>query len=293
MVYTHHEKGGIIPLKIPFHQTIRVIHKRALAVSLCLAVCAGISGCQNSDDITVERGTLRVGVRDFVPGFGYKNPDSGVYSGLEIDIAKAIAKETGRSLELIPVDNAQRTKLLDDGAVDCIIATFSETDERKETYDFSVSYYTDYVRILSENSSKIKTLSDLKGLTIGVVQNSTTAKALVDEMVKSGYIPKTDMAKFDVETFQDGLSFKIYEDYAALAYGLETGAVDAAAGDGSLLMGYKNSDRSFLPDKLAEQHYGVCMIKDAPLKDEIDASINRMLHDGTIEKYIVNHGLKE
>lgn len=278
-------------MKIQF--TKRMVLKGVTAVLLCCAMCIGVAGCQNSSNETIENGVLRVGVRDFVPGFGYKNPDSGVYSGLEIDIAKEIAKETGKSLELISVDNAQRTRMLDDGSVDCIIATFSETDERKEKYDFSVSYYTDYVRILTEKSSKIDKLSDLRGLNVGVVQNSTAAKALVEKMVDSGFIPETNMAEFDAETFNGGISFELYDDYEALAYGLEIGQVDAAVGDGSLLIGFKDDDREFLSDKFAEQHYGVCMVKGSPLKSEIDDLVNRMLSDGTIEEYIVNHGLKE
>lgn len=267
--------------------------KRIWSALLCFAVCMGLVGCQNAEDITVEKGVLRIGVRDFVPGFGYKNPDSGVYSGLEIDIAKALAAKTGNTLELISVDNAQRTQMLDDDLVDCVIATFSETDERTANYDFSVSYYTDYVRILVENSSKIETIGDLTGLNVGVVQNSTAAEALVDAMIQAGYIPTTDMSGFEPEGFSGGISFTVYDDYARLEYGLETGEVDAAAGDGSLLIGYNSNDRSFLPEKLAEQHYGICMKKDSPLKSEADDLINRMIEDGTLEEYMANHGLTE
>ena len=51
----------------------------------------------NSDQVQaiIERGVLRVGVKQDVPNFGYKNPDSGEFEGLEIDIARKIADELG------------------------------------------------------------------------------------------------------------------------------------------------------------------------------------------------------
>ncbi len=269
--------------------------KRILMMILCFTIFAGIVGCgdNSSEDITVEKGVLKVGVRDFVPGFGYKNPDSGVYSGLEIDIAKDLAKETNKTLELIAANNAQRTQLLDDGEIDCLIATFSETEERKKNYDFSVSYYSDYVRILVEKSSMINSIKDLTGLTVGVVEGSTAAKALTSALMDNGYIPKTSLTSFDPETFNGGISFKIYKSYKELSYGLETGDVDAAAGDGSLLIGYKDDDTDFLSEKLEEQSYAICMKKGSPLKESADNLVSRLLADGTIEQYMINHGLKE
>jgi hypothetical protein len=40
-----------------------------------------------------ERGYLKAAVKSDVPGFGYRDPGTGEYSGLEIDLARAIAKQ--------------------------------------------------------------------------------------------------------------------------------------------------------------------------------------------------------
>jgi len=37
------------------------------------------------------RGFIRVGVKDDQPGFGFKDPASGVWSGFDIEIAKLMA----------------------------------------------------------------------------------------------------------------------------------------------------------------------------------------------------------
>ena len=56
----------------------------------------------------------------------------------------------------------------DSGDIDCVLATFTITDERKETWDFTTPYYTDAVTVLVEDSSGISSLSDLVGKTVGV-----------------------------------------------------------------------------------------------------------------------------
>ena len=92
-------------------------------------------------------------------------------------------------MEFTPVTAATRTALLDSGDIDCVIATFTITDERKNSWDFTTPYYTDHVGVLVENSSGIKTLTDLKGKTVGVSSGSTSAKSLVEALIKAGVIP--------------------------------------------------------------------------------------------------------
>ena len=43
----------------------------------------------------VDRGVLRVGVKNAVPGFGYQDPLTGEYSGMEIDLANLVADYLG------------------------------------------------------------------------------------------------------------------------------------------------------------------------------------------------------
>ena len=47
----------------------------------------------------IERGVLRVGVKNAVLGFGYEDPLTGEYSGLEISLAQALADKLGVDVE--------------------------------------------------------------------------------------------------------------------------------------------------------------------------------------------------
>ena len=51
-------------------------------------------------------------------------------------------------VEFTAVTAATRTELLDSGDIDCVLATFTITDERKQSWDFSTPYFTDYVTVL-------------------------------------------------------------------------------------------------------------------------------------------------
>ncbi len=83
-----------------------------------------------------DRGVLKAGVKVDVPKFGYKDPQSGKVEGFEIDLTKAIAKKIlgdETKIDVQGVTAKTRGPLLDNGEVDMVIATFTITEERKQT----------------------------------------------------------------------------------------------------------------------------------------------------------------
>ena len=136
----------------------------------------------------VDRGVLRVGVKNAVVGFGFQDTLTGEYSGLEISLAEKIAESLGVDVEFTAVTAATRTELLDSGDIDCVLATFTITDERKQSWDFSTPYFTDYVTVLVEDKSGITSLADLVDKKVGVSSGSTSAKALTKAMIEAGLI---------------------------------------------------------------------------------------------------------
>ncbi|MCD7807554.1 MAG: transporter substrate-binding domain-containing protein [Lachnospiraceae bacterium] len=146
----------------------------------------------------IDRGVLRVGVKNAVIGFGYQDELTGEYEGMEIELAQMIADYLGVDVEYTAVTAATRTELLDSGDIDCVLATFTITEERKNSWDFTTPYYTDYVTVLVENSSGITSLADLVDAKVGVSSGSTSAKSLTLAMIEGGYIDGTD---YDADTF--------------------------------------------------------------------------------------------
>ena len=107
----------------------------------------------------MDRGVLKVGVKNAVQGFSFQDTLTGEYKGLEDSLAEMIAEYLGVDVEFTTVTAATRGELLDSGDIDAVLATFTITEERKKSWDFTTPYYTDYVSVLVEDSTGIKTRS--------------------------------------------------------------------------------------------------------------------------------------
>ena len=272
-------------------------------VSLMLALClllSALSAAALADDLPadvqaiVDRGVLRVGSKVDVIGFGLQDTLTGEYSGLEVDIARKLAEILDVDIEFTPVTAATRGQLIDSGDLDMVLATFTITEERKEQWDFSSAYYTDYVSLLVESGSGIATLADLAGKTVGVYSGSTTARAVTEAMIAEGVItaPDYDRSLFDAATWTNGVSFRQYPDYPSISTALSGGEVDAFAMDMSTLAFYKNDSRSYVDAKFAPQDYGVCTKKGSDLSAWVEGYISAWLADGTIDALQVANNLK-
>ena len=242
----------------------------------------------------IDRGVLRVGVKNAVIGFGFQDTLTGEYSGLEISIAEKIAKSLGVDIEFTAVTAATRTELLDAGDIDCVLATFTITEERKNSWDFSTPYYTDYVSVLVETATGIKTLEDLKDKTVGVSSGSTSAKALTKAMIEAGVIDGSsfDADSFDAATWTEGVSFKQYDDYPAISTALSAGEVDAFCVDKSILAIYNTDTRDYIDAKFSPQDYGVATKKGSDFSVYVETLVSTWLSDGTIAGFVTENGLE-
>ncbi len=241
-----------------------------------------------------DGGVFRVGVKNAVEGFAYQDTLTGEYEGFEIDLANMLAEALGYDeVEFTTVTAATRTELLDAGDIDCVIATFTITDERKESWDFSTPYYTDAITVLVEDSSGITTLADLEGKTVGVSSGSTSAKALVEAMIEAGVISDENYNAdaFEIDTWTEGISFQQYADYPDISTALAAGEIDAFCVDKSILAIYKTDGRSYIEEDFSPQEYGVATQKGSDLSAAIDELIVQWLDDGTIDGMIDEWGL--
>lgn len=241
----------------------------------------------------IERGVLRVGVKNAVLGFGYEDPLTGEYSGLEISLAQALADKLGVDVEYTAVTAATRTELLDSGDIDCVLATFTITEERKESWDFTTPYYTDYVSVLVEDSSGITDLEGLQDAVVGVSSGSTSAKSLVKAMIENGLISGDDFDadSFDAATWTEGISFRQYDDYPTISTALSAGEVDAFCVDKSILAIYRTEGRSYIDAEFAPQEYGIATTKDSGLSAVAETLVTDLLSDGTIDALKAENGL--
>jgi putative glutamine transport system substrate-binding protein len=226
-----------------------------------------------------DRGVLKVGVKIDVPNFGYKDPKTDKVDGFEIDLAKAISKKIlgTEKIETTAVTAKTRGPVLDSGDVDMDISTFTITEERKKSYNFSDPYFTDGVRLMVKKSSGIKSLKDLDGKNIGVAQSATSKKSVQAEADKVG-------AK---------ISFMEFATYPEIKTALDSGRVDCFSVDGSILSGYLDDSTTILADRFSPQEYGVAtkMGNDGIAK-VVNQTIAELKKSGELDKMIQKWGLK-
>lgn len=222
-----------------------------------------------------DKGVLKVGVKDDVPGFGQKDTATGEFSGIEIDIAKKIAEDLGVDVEFQAVTAATRGQLLDSGDIDLVLATFTITEERKQSFNFSTPYYTDAVTVMVKTDSGIASLSDLNGKKVGVSTSSTSMQSL------------QEAAGEDVK-----IDFQEFATYPEIKTALDSNRVDAFCVDGSILAGYLDDSVTLLTERFAAQEYGVASkLANTGLAEYVDGLIKGWLEDGTIDQLIADNGV--
>ena len=228
----------------------------------------------------VDRGVLKVGCKSDVPNFSLQNTATGEYEGFEDDLAYNIAGEIfgctpeeakdKKLVEFQGVTAKTRGPLLENGEIDLVIATFTITDERKETYNFSNPYYTDAVGHLVNNDSGIESIEDLDGKIIGVAQSSTT---------KDGFKAYVEEKGLNVNP-----EFQEFDGYPALAQALATKQIDCFSVDRAILSGYVNDSNHILDDRFSEQEYGVASAKEnTGLAELVDEKVTSMISDGSMK----------
>ncbi|MDR0388725.1 MAG: transporter substrate-binding domain-containing protein [Spirochaetaceae bacterium] len=250
-----------------------------LAALACVGCSKNQAGGGGALDAIRKNGVLKVGVKSDVPKFGLLNTSTNQYEGMEIELAELIAKDIlgeGGKVEFTAVTAKTRGPLIDNGELDLIVATYTITEERKLSYNFSTPYYTDAVGMLVKRASGIASVADLNNKTIGVAQSATSRDAISAAASAAGA----------------QVSFLEFATYPEIKAALDSGRVDVFSVDGSILAGYLDATTTILPDRFSPQEYGAASkLSNKDLADHVDGLIQKWLSDGTIDNLIKKYAL--
>ena len=228
---------------------------RALVLAVfAVLFLAGPAPAQSALDRVRFSGQLRIGIDATYPPFGIA--EGGEFSGFDVDIARAVARELGVQAELINASFDGVFPALQNGRFDVVISAVTITPERSQTMLFSDPYIAAGQQVVARRDSPMRTLDELAGRTVGV-QINTTAQFAMEKR------PGVTLAKYNTI------------DLALLD--LQNGRVDAVASDGPVL---RYMIRRAFPTlktvgpEYTDERFGIVLAKES---DDLRRAVNAAL----------------
>lgn len=237
--------------------------KKILAVVLAFAMLCCFAGCGAKED-----NVLTMGTNATFPPYEYVD-DNGNIVGIDAEIAAALAKKLGMTLEIKDMEFDSLITACAGGSVDVVLAGMTVTDERKESVNFSDSYATGIQVIIVKEGSDIAAYEDLEGKMIGVQSGTTGDIYCTDEFGQDS-----------VKQFQNG---------ALAIEALKNGQVDCVIIDNEPAKAFvaANEGLKILDTEYAVEDYAIAIAKEnTELLEKINKAMAELKADGTIDKII-------
>ncbi|UUZ92276.1 transporter substrate-binding domain-containing protein [Paenibacillus sp. P25] len=256
---------------------------KKLGLLLCTATFAlAVSACGNGNSASPSgaaadsgKGSVKkytFGTDATYPPFEFEK--DGKYTGIDIDMLNAIAKEEGFEVELKPMNFKGIIPAITAKQLDGAVAGISITDERKQVVALSEPYYKAGLSlIVREDNSSIKGPEDLKGKTISIKKGTTGAK-FADELAQK-YNAKVNYFDDSPSMFQEVVNKNAdvtLEDFPVISYKIATD---------------KNSQLKIVGDRLNGDYYGIAVSKDNPeLLAKINDGLKKLKDSGKLDQIV-------
>lgn len=240
----------------------------------------GIMGCSSNSSNDKNKKTLVVGTNaEFAP-FEYVD-ENGNYDGFDIALMKELGNRMGYNIKFSNMEFKSLTASVKTGGIDAAIAGMTITDERKQTVDFTDSYFSATQCIIVNKKSKVKKIEDLNGKKIGV-QEGTTGDLLVTPDKNNKRI--TDSSTI-VKRFKKGTDAIVELNNK----GVEAVVIDASPAKKFVSM--NSNTLKLIKDTESEENYGIAVAKgNTKLINEFNSALKEVKKDGTydelLDKYI-------
>jgi ABC-type amino acid transport substrate-binding protein len=196
-----------------------------LASLVAVAVNISFAGAETTLEKISRTGTLTIGTRTGSPPFAFVNKNN-EWVGFSIDLVEqailpVVAKKAGKEIKVEKKESTPQTRiaLLTSNAVDLIAETMTDTQSRRDSVDFSLTFFATGAQFLVKKGSPIKGLQSIAGRRVAAQQGSTNARIIRER------VPNAKLLEFP--------------DQPAAFQALVQGQVQAYTNDGIQLAGLK------------------------------------------------------
>ena len=202
----------------------------------------------------------------------YEYYDGGEIVGVDVDIAKEIAKYLGKTLVVKDIAFDSIINEVKTGKADFGAAGISYSDDRAKNVDFSINYSVSKQVVIVSNNSNINNVNNISNKKIAV-QLGSIADTFVTENFKNASIVRQ-------------------KKYLAAIEDLKAGKVDCVVMDElpAKEIVASNSGIKILDGSLTNDSYGMIVKKgNKELLDAINTVLEKLKNEGKIDEYIINH----
>ncbi len=184
-----------------------------------------------------SRGRLLVGVDTATLRLSSVDPQTSLFEGFDVDIAREVAAALFGDpdrISFVGIPSSDRVQALVDGRVDIVVDVFTPTCSRREQIDFSTNYFASQQLVLVREDDPARSTAELAGHAICGSAGSTTL-ARVAELPDVEPVPAAERADCLVK--------------------LQEGEVDGMSTNDTILVGFAAQDPNLrlLPESLNEE----------------------------------------
>lgn len=228
----------------------------------CLFILTGC-GKRNSNEL------IMVTEAGFAPYEYYENSE---VVGVDVDIAREIAKEMGKTLVIKDIAFDSIINEVKTGKADFGAAGISYSEERAKNVDFSINYAVSKQVVIVKNDSSITDINSIGNKKIAVQLGSVADTFVTDEYDEATIVRQ--------------------KKYLAAIEDLKVSKVDCVVMDELPAKEIVNSNTGIkiLNGALTNDSYGMVVKKgNKELLEVINKVLNRLSSDGSIDRYIIAH----
>ena len=264
--------------------------KKVIAMLLAGVLCAGLltacGGGSSAKDKTEEEGTtFTVGFDAEYPPYGFKDEETGDYTGFDLELAEELCARRGWTLKKQPIDWNSKDMEINSGAIDCLWNGMTYTG-REEDYTWTEPYVDNSIVFAVNADSDIQTKADLAGKNVVAQQESSADTALTNDPGDGSNDENLNLCA----TFSGYETIKDYNDafmqmaagvYDAIAVDIGVAQFQLAANEGKYRI---------LDEPLSKEQYAIAFKKgNTELRDMVQETLNEMAADGTVDKIVANY----
>ena len=238
-----------------------------MAGIMCLSIASCGSKTASDKEYITENGKMIIGITNYEP-MNYQ--ENGEWTGFDTEFAEAVCAQLGVKAEFVEIDWDNKFPELSSKSIDCIWNGMTITDEVKLNADVSKAYVKN-AQVVVMNKDKVaeyQTKESLADIKFAAEAGSAGETAVIDAGFEANLVSTAAQTDALLE--------------------VKSGSVDACVIDitmANAMTGEGTSYADLAPGmELTTEEYGIAFRKGSDLTAEVDAIMDSLKADGTLDK---------